>query len=48
MTEVKAGVEYKINIDGNSFLLDQKKFNLMKANQLQKLLSVLKFPTGPL
>ena len=28
MTEVKAGVEYKINIDGNSFLLDQKKFNL--------------------
>ena len=38
MTEVKAGVEYKINIDGNSFLLDQKKFNL----------SVLKFPTGPL
>ena len=29
MTEVKAGVEYKINIDGNSFLLDQKKFNLL-------------------
>lgn len=29
MTEVKAGVEYKINIDGNSFLLDEKKYNLL-------------------
>ena len=29
MTEVKAGVEYKINIDGKSFLLDEKKFNLL-------------------
>lgn len=29
MTNVKAGVEYKINIDGNSFLLDEKKFNLL-------------------
>lgn len=29
MTEVKAGVEYKINVDGNSFLLDQKKYNLL-------------------
>jgi molybdate transport system regulatory protein len=25
MTEVKAGVEYKINVDGNSFLFDEKK-----------------------
>lgn len=30
MTKVKAGVEYKINIDDNSFLLDSKKFNLLK------------------
>ena len=29
MTEVKAGVEYKINVDGKSFLLDEKKFNLL-------------------
>ena len=29
MTDVKAGVEYKINIDGRSFLLDEKKFNLL-------------------
>lgn len=29
MTEVKAGVEYKINVDGNSFLLDEKKYNLL-------------------
>lgn len=29
MTDVKAGIEYKINIDGKSFLLDEKKFNLM-------------------
>ena len=29
MTEVHAGVEYKINIDGNSFLLDKKKFDLL-------------------
>ena len=34
MTEVKAGVEYKINIDGNSFLLDQKKFNLFPTGPL--------------
>ena len=31
MTDVKAGVEYKINIDGNSFLLDSKKFQLLVA-----------------
>lgn len=30
MTDVKAGVEYKINIDGNSFLLDNKKFQLLE------------------
>lgn len=30
MTEVTAGVEYKINLDGKSFLLDEKKFNLLK------------------
>jgi molybdate transport system regulatory protein len=30
MTEVKAGVEYKITIDGNSFLLNSKKFDLIK------------------
>ncbi|WP_405305140.1 TOBE domain-containing protein [Methanobrevibacter sp.] len=30
MTDVKAGVEYKINIDGNSFLLDSKKFQLLE------------------
>ena len=30
MTEVKAGVEYKINVDGNSFLLDEKKYNLWR------------------
>ena len=29
MTDVKAGVEYKIDIDGKSFLLDEKKFNLL-------------------
>ena len=29
MTDVKAGVEYKINVDGNSFLLDSKKYNLL-------------------
>ena len=29
MTEVNAGVEYKINIEGKSFLLDEKKFNLL-------------------
>ncbi len=29
MTDVKAGVEYKINIDGKSFLLDEKKFDLL-------------------
>lgn len=30
MTEVKAGVEYKISIDDNSFLLNSKKFDLLK------------------
>lgn len=29
MVDVKAGVEYKIDIDGNSFLLDTKKYNLL-------------------
>ena len=31
MTDVKAGVEYKINVDGNSFLLDSKKFKLLES-----------------
>ena len=31
MTDVKAGVEYKINVDGNSFLLDQKKYQLIES-----------------
>ena len=31
MTDVKAGVEYKINIDGNSFLLDSKKYQLLES-----------------
>ena len=30
MTDVKAGVEYKINVDGNSFLLDNKKYQLLE------------------
>ncbi|WP_295592153.1 TOBE domain-containing protein [uncultured Methanobrevibacter sp.] len=30
MTDVKAGVEYKINVDGNSFLLDHKKYQLLE------------------
>ena len=30
MTEVTAGIEYKINIDGNGYLLDERKFNLLK------------------
>jgi len=29
MTEVKAGVEYKIDIDGKTFLLDGKKYDLL-------------------
>lgn len=29
MTDVKAGVEYKINVDGNAFLLDSKKYHLL-------------------
>ena len=29
MTDVKAGIEYKINVDGTSFLLDSKKYNLL-------------------
>ncbi len=32
MTDVKAGVEYKINVDGNSFLLDSKNINCLKAS----------------
>lgn len=31
MTDVKAGVEYKINVDGNSFLLDNKKYQLLES-----------------
>ena len=31
MTDVKAGVEYKINVDGNSFLLDSKKYQLLES-----------------
>lgn len=31
MTDVKAGVEYKINIEGNSFLLNEKKFDLLSC-----------------
>ena len=31
MTDVKAGVEYKINIEGNSFLLDSKKYQLLES-----------------
>lgn len=30
MAEVSAGVEYKININGNSFLLDNKKYQLLE------------------
>ena len=29
MTDVTAGVEYNINVDGNSFLLNEKKFKLL-------------------
>lgn len=29
MTKVKAGVEYKINVGNNNFLLNEKKFNLL-------------------
>ena len=31
MADVKAGVEYKINVDGNSFLLDSKKYHLLES-----------------
>ena len=31
MADVKAGVEYKINVDGNSFLLDSKKYQLLQS-----------------
>ena len=31
MTDVRAGVEYKINVDGNSFLLDSKKYQLLES-----------------
>ena len=31
MTDVKAGVEYKINVDDNSFLLDSKKYQLLES-----------------
>ena len=30
MADVSAGVEYKINVDGNSFLLDNKKYQLLE------------------
>ncbi|MBQ2613375.1 MAG: TOBE domain-containing protein [Methanobrevibacter sp.] len=30
MADVSAGVEYKINVDGNSFLLDSKKYQLLE------------------
>ena len=30
ITDVKAGVEYKINVDGNSFFLDNKKYQLLE------------------
>lgn len=30
MTEVKAGIEYKINIEDKSFVLSEKQFNLLK------------------
>ncbi|MDO5827907.1 MAG: TOBE domain-containing protein [Methanobrevibacter sp.] len=29
MTDVTAGVEYNVNVDGNSFLLNEKKFKLL-------------------
>ncbi|MGN0176985.1 MAG: TOBE domain-containing protein [Methanobrevibacter sp.] len=31
MADVNAGVEYKINVDGNLFLLDNKKYQLLQA-----------------
>lgn len=31
MADVRAGVEYKINVDGNSFLLDSKKYQLLES-----------------
>ena len=31
MTDVSAGVGYKINVDGNSFLLDSKKYQLLES-----------------
>ena len=31
MADVSAGVEYKINVDGNSFLLDNKKYQLLES-----------------
>jgi molybdate transport system regulatory protein len=31
MADVSAGVEYKINVDGNSFLLDSKKYQLLES-----------------
>ena len=38
MTDVKADVEYKINLDGKSFLLDRKKYslllNILESNSL--------------
>ncbi len=43
MTEVKAGVEYKINVDGNSFLLDQKKYNLLTyINEMESITEAAK------
>ena len=29
MTDVTDGVEYNINVDGKSFLMNEKKFNLL-------------------
>ena len=31
MADVKAGVEYKINVDGNLFSLDNKKYQLLQS-----------------
>ena len=31
MADVKAGVEYKINVNNNLFLLDNKKYQLLQS-----------------
>lgn len=31
MTDVRAGVEYKIDVEGNTFLLDSKKYQLLES-----------------